>query len=595
MTPEIGLTLGVLALAVILFAFEVFRVDLVALIVLLLLAWLGLVTPAQALSGFASHAVVSVIAVMVMSEGINRSGIMKKTTAPLLKFSGSTEKGVVATASAATGLASSFMQNIGATALFLPAVTRLAKRMDLPLSRILMPMGFAAILGGNLTLVGSGPLIVLNDLLKQSGQTPFTLFSVTPIGLVLLAVGLLYFLTGGRRLLPAASTGRDDEPVRAKIAETWELSPSLTACRIPAGSRLAGKSREEIRPEIDYELHLLALRENAEILFAPSRKTRFAPGQDIVLMGEPQKAEAFIRDFGLRSVTDSGLLDAVRAEDETGFAEMVIPPHSPIAGQSVREAAIRKTFGVEPLALLTGESVERGDFSDVPMKVGNILVVYGNWNRISAMADRKNFISAAAVEGGPRIRKKPLEALLCFAGAMALVLAGQPLSISLLSGAAAMVLFGVIRIDDAYRAVDGKTVVLLGGLIPLGIAMEKTGAADFIARQILAAGQGSPPILIYVAVAVLATLFSLFMSNVAAAVLLIPLVVVLGDLAGLDPRALALLVAVCASNSFILPTHQVNAFLMSPGGYRNRDYLRAGGGLTVIFIAVAVGLILAFY
>ena len=595
MTPEIGLTLGVLALAVILFAFEILRVDLAALVVLLLLAWLGLVTPAQALSGFASHAVVSVIAVMVMSEGINRSGIMKKTTAPLLKFSGSTEKGVVATASAATGLASAFMQNIGAAALFLPAVTRLAKKRDLPLSRILMPMGFAAILGGNLTLVGSGPLIVLNDLLKQSGQTPFSLFSVTPVGLVLLAVGLLYFLTGGKRLLPAASTGRSDEPFRVRIAETWELSPSLTACRIPAGSRLAGKSREDIRLELDYGLHLLALREGSDILYAPWRQTRFAPGQDIVLMGEPHKAEAFIRDFELRFETDSALLDAVRAEEETGFAEMIIPPHSPIAGRTVRESAIRKTFGVEPLALLTGESVERGDFSDVPMKVGNILVVYGNWNRISAMADRKNFISAAAVEGGPGIQKKPIEALLCFAGAMALVLAGQSLSISLLSGAAAMVLFGVIRIDDAYRAVDGKTVVLLGGLIPLGIAMEKSGAAAFVARQILAVGQDSPPILIYISVALLATLFSLFMSNVAAAVLLIPLVVVLGDLAGLDPRALALLVAVCASNSFILPTHQVNAFLMSPGGYRNRDYLRAGGVLTVIFVAVAVGLVFVFY
>lgn len=595
MTPEITLTLGVLAFAVVLFAFEIFRIDIVAFIVLLLLAWLGLVTPAQALSGFASHAVVSVIAVMIMSEGINRSGIMKKTTAPLLKFSGSTEKGIIGTTSAAAGLASAFVQNIGATALFLPAVTRLAKRMDIPLSRILMPMGFAAILGGNLTLVGSGPLIVLNDLLKQTGQAPFTLFSVTPIGFALLAVGLLYFLIAGKRILPAVSTVRGDEPVRAKITDTWELSPSLAACRIPAGSPLAGKSREEIRLELDYGLHLLALREGPDILYAPWRQTRFAPGQDIVLMGDPEKTKAFIRDFGLRSVADSGLLEAVRAEEETGFAEMIIPPHAPIAGRTVRETAIRKTFGVEPLALLTGESVERGDFSDIPMKVGDILVVYGNWNRISAMADRKNFISAVAVDRAPGTRKKPLAAMLCFLGAMALVLSGQPLSISLLSGAAAMILLRVIRIDDAYRAVDGKTVVLLGGLIPLGVAMENTGTADFIARQVVAGGQGSHPILIYVAVAVLATLFSLFMSNVAAAVLLIPLVVVLGELSGLDPRGLALLVAVCASNSFILPTHQVNAFLMSPGGYRNRDYLRAGSGLTAIYVAVAVGLIFIFY
>jgi len=184
---------------------------------------------------------------------------------------------------------------------------------------------------------------------------------------------------------------------------------------------------------------------------------------------------------------------------------------------------------------------------------------------------------------------------LCFLGAIALILLGVPLALGLLSGALAMILLRVVPIDEAYRAIDWRTVFLLAGLIPLGMAMEKTGAASYLAHRLIVPLQGGHPLLILAAVAALATLFTLVMSNVAATVVLVPLVMIIGSLAAINPRALALLVAVCASNSFILPTHQVNALLMAPGGYHTADYLKAGGLLTIIFIVIAVGLIYLWY
>jgi di/tricarboxylate transporter len=180
-------------------------------------------------------------------------------------------------------------------------------------------------------------------------------------------------------------------------------------------------------------------------------------------------------------------------------------------------------------------------------------------------------------------------------GALGLAILGFPLSISLLTGAAAMVLLGVLSMDEAYRAVDWRVVFLLAGLIPLGLAMEQTGAAEFIAESLMTYLQGAPVVLILVAIAALSTVFSLFMSNVAATVVLVPLVIIMGKMLSLDPRGLCLLVAVCASNSFLLPTHQVNAMLMSPGGYRNSDYIRAGGVMTLLFIIMAVCVIFLFF
>lgn len=596
MTLEVALVLLVLAATVVLFISEWLRVDVIAILAMLALAWLRLVTPAQAFSGFASNAVISIIAVMILGYGVDRSGVMQRITGPIVRLAGQNERRLTGLVSTAVGLLSAFMQNIGAAALFLPALLRISRQTRIPESRLLMPMGFAAILGGTLTMVASGPLIILNDLLRQADLKSFGLFGVTPIGLALLATGIGYFVIFGKVVLPARGSLEEsgEQDVQKELVETWKLPSVVHEYAVGADSGLVGKTREEAELWSQCHLNLLALAEGDDISYAPWRYTRFAAGQRLALLGRDTDVETFARDYRLQPEQTEVFRD-LRAGQSSGFAELIIPPRAPLIGKTVRQIALRKRHGVEPIMLLSGAAEVREDFSDQILQAGDTMIVHGRWDRIQALDDRENFVLVTRVAGRAAATAKPWIAMLCFLGAIALVLLGTPLAVALLSGALAMILLRVLSIDEAYKAVDWRTVFLLAGLIPLGIAMDNTGAAKYVSEWMIRILGGQHPIWIMSGVAILATLFSLFMSNVAATVLLVPLVVMMGRQVGVDPRALALLVAVCASNSFVLPTHQVNALLMSPGGYRNADYMKAGGIMSVLFAVVAVGLIYVIY
>lgn len=591
MNGQIILVLSVLMATIVLFVTEKLRIDIIAILILLVLALSRLVTPAEALSGFASNAVISMAAVMVLGYGLDRSGFTDSLIKPIIKLSGSGERGIIGVISMTVGGLSAFMQNIGATALFIPAVRRISTRLEIPSSRLFMPMGFAAILGGTLTLVGSGPLIILNDLLDQGGLAHFGLFSVTPVGFALLTGGILYFLIFGKYVLPGRSDGEDDVSQQRKVIEAYNLSREIDAYRINSGSPLAGKTYEETGLWSEYHINLMALSEGREIQYAPWRSTRLAEGQELALLGSREGKRRLLEEGFLEEVGESEFLDRVRSDGEMIFAELMLPNRSAPVGKTIREIAIRKNYNVEPIMIDSAEGDFRGDISDVKMSPGCTFIVYGHAAKIKTMADDLGFIPVTPLSDSRPECSKPLIALACFLASIAAVIFGVSLPISLASGALLMILLGVISIDDAYRAIDWKTVVLIAGLIPLGVAMDKTGAAKLIASWMISLLEGKPAIVIYFSVGLLSTLFSLFMSNVAATVLLVPLVIIIGNISGINPRALAVLVALCAANSFILPTHQVNALVMTPGRYRNRDYIKAGSIMTVLFLLIAVPIV----
>lgn len=595
MTTEVVLVLTLIAAASVLMITERLRIDVVALLVMLATAWLGLLTPAQALSGLASNAVVAVIAVMMLSYGLDSSGLTQHLIRPLLRLAGERESRIVILMSAAVGLLSAFMQNVGAAALFLPALLRLARTSGLSLSRTLMPVGFSAILGGCLTMVGSGPLIILNDLLKQRQLATYGLFSVTPLGIVLLSVGIGYFILFGRRLLPPGGRNADNGHQR-ELIEAWKLPTSVSYFATTHSSTLAGQTQESARLWEDYNLHLLVLDDDGDVLYAPSRHTTFQVDQQLAVLGTREDAVRFGNDYRLEELGDECRLSSrMQGGMEAGFAELVVRPRAAISGLTPRQFGLRKTLGVEPILLMSGTQEIRDDFSDVPLNPGDTLVVYGPWTTLAPLQRDRSFLLVSPIEAGAHPTRQPLIALGCFALGIGLALSGVQLSLGLLTGALAMVLLQVITIDEAYRSIDWRTVFLLAGLIPLGIAMENTGAAALIAGYATRVLVGEHPVLLYLFVGLMSTVFSLFMSNVAATVLLVPLVIAIAAISGLEPRPLALLVAVCASNSFILPTHQVNALFMGPGGYRNRDYIKAGGVMSLLFLAVAVGAIYLCY
>jgi len=577
----------VLAGIIILFASDRIRIDLVAVLGSLSLAWLGLITPVEAVSGFASNAVVAIASVMILGYGIERTGITSRLANSIVWYAGNREQRITATISMTVGLLSSVMHSVGAAALFLPAISRIGKKTRIPVSRLMMPMGFAAIIGGTVTMIGSGPMIVLNDLLRQGNAEPFSLFAGTPVGLPILIAGIALFVLAGDRILPE----KEEKQPGPTVAEVWGIDHPIRTCSIPPTSPLSGKTREEAFLKSRYGLDLLAIRGNGDITIAPSRWTQFEAGHELAFLGPEEGFLQFIDESGCVPCGENCNFREILNSEGFGFAELVVRPNASIIGKTPREIMFRKTFSIEPIVHQRGETETRADFSQTPLAAGDIIVAFGSWDNLRILAGHRDLLLITPPEGVSVRFGKGRLAVLIFAASLGLAMAGIPLSMALLTGVAAMVISGVLTLDEAYRAVDWKTVILIGGLIPLGIAMEKSGAAAMLAGYLTEALPGAHPLVFMCAVAILATVLSLVISNVAATILLVPLVMISGAGAGVDPRALALLVAFCAQNSFILPTHQVNALLMGPGGYRTRDYLKAGSIMTVIYIGIAVTLI----
>ena len=595
MTADIAIVIAVLAVTIVLFVFEVFRIDLTAVLCMLALGWTGILTSKEVFSGFSSNAVIAMMAVMAMGTGIAKTGVMDAFSDMIVRIAGTSRRRLIGVVSLSAGLLSGFMQNVGAAALFLPAILVLSKKERIPASELIMPLGFAAILGGTLTMVASGPLILLNDLLKSGGLRPYSLFSVTPAGLCLLVSGIIFFFLFGKWVLPRSNGNTEHPSEQRRLIDQWHLPNTIHRYTIQDKSSLTGLTPERSGVWDTYRLNILAVCKGRNVQYAPWRHTHFEKGQELALLGDRRSIEKFAADFSLVQREKLDEFEDLKDPSAAGFAEIIIPPHSNLIGRSIREIAFRKHYMVEPVMFFSRDTQVRHDFSDEKLRAGDTLVVFGLWEHVLRLKETGDVVVITPFEVEKQKKNKALAAILCFAGALGLTIAGFPISISLFSGAVAMVLCGVMDIQEVYKAIEWKVVFLIGGLIPLGIAMQKTGTAEFLAQQVMRVVQGGHVLFLLATVAALSTLFSLFMSNVASTVVLAPLVINMARIAGVDPRPMVLLVAVCAANSFILPTHQVNAMLLTPGGYTNRDYFRAGGGMTVLFLVVVIAVFYLFY
>jgi len=376
------------------------------------------------------------------------------------------------------------------------------------------------------------------------------------------------------------------------VAVIWGIDYTIRTSIIPPSSPLIGKRREDLPCTIGSELHLLAIRNRREITVAPSRYTQFEAGQELAFLGSEEAFIHFVMEYGCSASPPNSAMKEILDSEGFGFAELIVRPKASIIGKSMRDIGFRQTFSIEPLIHQSGQIESRADFSDTPFSAGDAIVAFGAWSSLRLLASHQDLLLLTNPQEEEARQGMGRLAVLIFAASLALTATGMPISLALLTGAAAMIVTGIVTADEAYRAVEWRTIVLIGCMIPFGIAMERTGMAEIISASVSGALAGAHPLAVMLALAVLATSLSLIISNVAATVLLVPLVLA-ADL-GADPRSLALLVAVCAQNSFVLPTHQVNALLMDPGGYSTRDYLRAGSVMTILFLGIATIFIYVF-
>ncbi len=610
------LMLAIIAVAVFLFIVEWVRVDVVAIAMMVLLPELGLLNAQDTFKGLSSNAVIAIIGVMIISYGLNRAGLVNRIIQPLLNYVGKSSRRLTVIFSSLIAVISSVMQNTGAAVLFLPAIRLAASyRLKIPISRVLMPIGMSAILGGTMTMIGTSPLILLNDILPP-GMPKFSFLELTPIGVALVVGGIVYLSTIGLSLLAGRqeqSSNDQSEPInfgQEGILDEYSLIKGPFEIHVPEDFGPTGlpMTVEQIRKR--YLVNIVAsAKTDGTWKVAPLPEMNVQPGQILCVYGPFKALMRFVKIYGLTLKEGPKYFkNNMFNPSLAGIVEGVVSPRSSLIGQTIKKIRFRETFGLTALAIHQSNKTYYRQLADRPLKAGDAVLLHGTWEQMHSLEDlHRNLIIITPFEKEFHKPEKSIRASICFAVTLGSMILSSfyfqnrpynpiPLSVCLMLGAVSMILTRVISINEAYRAVDWRTVFLLGGLIPLGMAMDQTGTAEWIAKGIVFGfGPLMTPLLFLILLAILSCGFTMVISNVGACTLLIPLGISIANQIGIDPRVAAVVVGLGVSNSFILPTHQVNALYMGPGEYRTRDYIKIGGGLTVIYIAILVAMTYFFY
>lgn len=600
LTTDMQIVLGLVALTMLLFLFQRVRADLVALVVLVLLGLTGQVAPEDVFNGFSSNAVISVIATMILGLGLDRTGALNRLAGWLLRRARGVEERLLLLTATIAGLNSSIMQNPSVMALYLPVISRLSSRTGISLARMLLPVGVAIVMGGTLTMVGNSPLIMLNDLLVSANAnlpsgaatlTPLNMFAPAPIGLALLAAGLAYFHFHGNRQLRG---GKDASvaPARTQsyFARVYGIDGDMFELTVTADSPLVGMTFGEAE-----SLHnapvLLALKVEDEARLAPAADVRIWVGSVIGAMGTREQVADFAQNNFLRLSTRLRQFGDLFNPARAGISEAVVPPNSDYIGKTANELQLRRHHGLRLLAVNRDkDKVIRENVRDLPLRAGDMLVLHSFWKNLVETAADRDFVVVTDYPKGEQRPHKFKIAMAIFAVTILIALSGRvPTAIALMTGVAGMLVTGVLKMDESYSAINWKTVFLMACLIPLGWAMDRSGAAAWVAgASIEQLPDGLPVWLIQVAVAILTTGFSLVISHVGATIVMVPLAINLALAVGADPTSFALIVALAASNNFMTQSNPVMSMITGPGGYRAKQLWVVCGPLSLVYTLIIV-------
>jgi di/tricarboxylate transporter len=592
---EIPLVLGILTVAMVLFATEWIRVDVTALLVLIALALTGLVTTEEAFSGFSNPAVVTVVAMFVLGASLNQTGVTQSIGRQLYNVTGGRETNLILGIMLTVGTMSAFMNNIGACAILFPAVMGIARQAGIPPSRLLMPLSFGSLLGGLVTLIGTPPNLLVSIALEQHGYDGFKVFDFLPTGIPILLLGVAFMALLGRFLLPNRSSSE------AGIGDF--IRTYLTELVILPESPLIGRTLEESRLGRDHDIAVLGIiRKRAAPVGTPHEGPGEPPpvrqirilsplphevlkeGDHLLVEAHVEKIMEMRRTRGVQIKAEmKGKADTITS-DEIGLLEVVISPQSWIVGRSLKEIDFRNRFHVTALGIYRHGEMLHDKMGRIPIKAGDVLLVQGARESLRRLRDERHFLvlEEPAVEGLRTHRAARAIAVMALAigcaafGLLHIAVAGAV-------GAVLMVLARCITMVEAYRAIDWKAVFLIAGLLPLAIAMEKTGTAQWLSGEVVAALSPWGPVGVMAGFFICTTVLTQVMSNAAAAVLLAPISIAAAEGMGLSPYPFVMTIAISASTSFITPVaHPSNILVYGPANYRFFDYARVGGLLLVL-------------
>jgi di/tricarboxylate transporter len=594
-TAEMALTLAITAGALVLFVWNRVRVDVVGLIVMAALIVTGLVTPQQGISGFSNEAMITVAAMFILSAGLMRTGAVARIGRLVARFAGKSELRLLVAALVITVPLSAFINNTPVVVMMIPMLLGLAREMGVAPSRLFLPVSFGSQMGGTLTLIGTSTNLLVAGLVLDLGMERIRLFDVTPPALVLTAIGLLYLLTIGRRLTPTRETPDD-------LVASYELREYLTGLIVKGDSPLVGRSLSDSRFGAEYGLQVVGIEREGERIPFPRGDAVLRAGDHLTVRGRSPEIARIEEASGLRLATGQPWLQVEQDPPEDGeqaprLAELIVPPRSSVIGRSLRVLNFRSRFGVPVLAVQRHGEPLHQSLRDTVLAAGDVLLVRGTPAELKRLHLDRELALLGAVDIPPRrVRKMRIAVGIMVAVVLLAALNVTTILVSSILGVIAMFLTRCLTPDEAYADIDWMVLVLLGSILPLGLAMQTTGTAQLLAAGLLGVTE---PLGLYgslAAVYLLTSLLTEVISNNAAAVVLTPVAVAAAVGLGASPLPFVLAVMFAASNSFLTPIgYQTNTFIFGPGGYRFSDFARVGAPLTLLMLVAATVVIPFFF
>lgn len=586
MTPQIILLLVIIAVSLVLFAFEWIAADVVALGVMLSLVLTGLLPTDLAFAGFGSDSVLMILGLLILTAALTRTGVVDMAGRAIIRQAGDNPNRLLVIVMIASAVLGAFMSNTASTAFFVPVVIGLASRLRVSASKLLMPLAFASILTSSVTLISTSTNIIVSDLMTRSGQPPMGMFELAPVGIPIAIVGLIYMLTIGRRLIPVR-----DQPTDTDNGD-FGMRQYLTEVVVLPESPLVGQTLAESALGKELDLTVVRVVRDKKRYLIPQANTTLQEGD--VLMVEGQREEILrIKDTsGVDIKADAKLADPDLPEAEIRLIEAIILPRSPLIGRTLKGFRFRERYGVQVLGINRhGETIRR-KMSQVRLHMGDVLLLQGERANIAALDDGYTLNILNAVTEPRPLRVRAPIAVAIFVGALlAATFNVLSLPMAVLVGAVLAFVTRCITPEEAYREIEWKAIILIGSMLALGAAMDQTGAAEYLAQQLVGVVGHLDPLVILGAFFVLTVALTQPMSNQAAAIVVVPVALQAAVQLGLNPRSFVMMIAVAASCSYLTPLEPSCLMVYGPGNYRFFDFMKVGSLLTVLIFALAILLV----